>query len=86
MSIFPFLFLSCRKAAALIDKSASIGLSRKEKIRLFIHQSICTGCTCYEKQSEFIDLVAKRMNTIVSAEKHLPEDVKLRILKKINTK
>ncbi len=49
------LMLSCRKATELIEKKALIGLSRREKIQLSLHKSMCDACTAYEKQSKLLD-------------------------------
>ncbi len=50
-----FLMLSCKKAAALIDKKAEVKLSWKENTQLHMHTSMCDACTAYKKQSMFID-------------------------------
>ena len=47
--------LSCKKATELIEKQSLAGLSRKEKFRLRLHTSMCSGCTAYQKQSVLID-------------------------------
>jgi len=50
-----YLMLSCKKAAALIDKKAEVKLSWKENMQLHMHKSMCDGCTAYEKHSKIID-------------------------------
>jgi hypothetical protein len=50
-----WLMLSCKKATELIEKESFAGLTRKEKIRLHLHTSLCNGCTAYQKQSLLID-------------------------------
>ncbi len=52
--------LSCKKAAELIDKKSVVKLSRREKMQLKLHLSICEGCEVYQKQSKFIgELITK---------------------------
>lgn len=47
--------LSCKKAAALIDKKAEVKLSWKENMQLHMHKSMYDACTTYKKQSKLID-------------------------------
>lgn len=51
--------LSCRKASELIEKKLLVGLSRKEKVQLFLHTSMCEYCTRYEKQSRKLNEILK---------------------------
>ncbi len=53
--IVHIIIYSCRKATELIDKRSVMGLSWIEKVRLFMHKSLCDACTTYEKQSGLID-------------------------------
>ena len=55
-----YLMLTCQKASALIDKKNLLGLTRKEKVMLKMHTSVCKYCTAYQKQSEIIDLALKK--------------------------
>ncbi len=50
-----FLILSCKKAAALIDKKSEAKLSWMENMQLSIHKTMCDACSAYEKQSILID-------------------------------
>ncbi len=50
-----FLILSCKKAAALIDKKSEVKLSLMENMQLAIHKTMCDACSAYEKQSILID-------------------------------
>ncbi len=59
-----FLMLSCKKAAALIDKKTEVKLSWKENMQLHMHTSMCDACTAYKKQSRFID---KALHTYIHA-------------------
>lgn len=58
--IMHFLFLSCMKAAGLIDKKAEVKLSWKENLQLLMHKSMCDACTAYEKQSLLLDKALHR--------------------------
>ena len=50
-----FLMLSCRNAAALIDRKAEVNLSWRENVQLYVHKMMCDACTAYEKQNKLID-------------------------------
>jgi len=52
-----FLMLSCKKAAALIDKKLEVKLSWKQKSMLKIHTAMCNSCSSYEKQSLLINKI-----------------------------
>ncbi len=47
--------LSCKKATELIEKKLLVKISFKEKIQLQLHNSMCSACSAYEKQSKRID-------------------------------
>lgn len=53
--IMHFLFLSCLKATALIEKKFHFKLSFTEKIQLELHKMMCDACKSYEKQSGIIE-------------------------------
>ena len=50
-----WIMFSCRKATELMEMGSWIGLKRTEKLKLFLHTSMCDACTHYYKQSQFID-------------------------------
>lgn len=86
MTKYLFPFVPCRRAAALIDKRAATGISFYENFQLFLHKRLCEGCQCYEKQSAFLDLASKKIQSMVAAPKRLPNDVKSRILSELKKK
>lgn len=49
------MMISCKVAADLIHKKHNIGLSRREKVSLRIHNSMCSVCKTFEKQIDQID-------------------------------
>lgn len=53
------ILLSCRKATELIEKKIFFGLSKKEKVQLFMHTSVCEYCARYQKQSKELDSLLK---------------------------
>lgn len=84
-----FLMLSCKKAAALMDKSADVKLSLKQTMQLRMHVKICDGCAAYQKQSKLIEqLLNKHIhydlneNIIVIAN----NDLQNRIISKLELK
>jgi hypothetical protein len=85
MSLLKHITSTCKEASALIDKRAVTKISLIEKLRLSVHKTICAGCTCYEKQSEFLDkIAAKIQNTPI--ERKLPEEARLRIIEALKKK
>ena len=58
-TIIHIIILSCRKATELIEKKLHTKLSRRERIQLKWHNSICDICPLYEKQVVFLDNVLK---------------------------
>ena len=54
-TIVHIIMLSCRKATELIEKKLHTRLSRRERVQLKWHKSICDACTLYEKQVVFIE-------------------------------
>ena len=47
--------ISCRKAAQLVHKKHTLGLSRGEKISLKVHTKMCKACNTFEKQTSQIE-------------------------------
>lgn len=58
--IMSYLMLSCRRATALIEKKLLVGLTRKEKMQLWMHTSMCDACTAYQKQSKWLDKILQK--------------------------
>ena len=53
------IMLSCRKATELTEKKQEIKIANREKIQLFFHLKLCSGCCAYQKQSELISKALK---------------------------
>ena len=84
--IMNILLLSCKKASELIDKKSVIKLSRKEKIQLHIHVSMCDGCKAYQKQSKLIDTLLHkhiRNNDEKTVTQFINKDLKQQINSKL---
>jgi hypothetical protein len=63
------LFLSCRKAGELIEKSHQQPLHFHQKLQMHFHLKICDACKEYQRQSLLLEkLFQKRM-----AEAEIPE-------------
>jgi len=58
-TIIHIIILSCRKATQLIEKKLHTRLSRRERVQLKWHNSICDICPLYEKQVIIIDKVLR---------------------------
>ena len=79
--------LSCKKAAALIDKKPLFGLTLKERVMLKMHTALCTACTEYKKQSKFIEhALHKHFHTITEEGNTIIEnkELKAQIISKLN--
>lgn len=79
-----FLFLSCLKATRLIEKGLYIRLSRKEKIQLTLHKSMCHACRLYDKQTHILDdaLKTRQEKKIKINTDELKISIKKNLLKK----
>ena len=58
------MFLSCKKAAELIDKRTLFKLSFLENIQLAVHKMMCDACKLYDRQSQFIDMAINNKNNL----------------------
>lgn len=70
--IMNFLMLSCKKATALIVKREDFNLRRIEKMQLFFHTLMCSGCRNFELQNKMISKILK--HHISAPEKVLNEE------------
>jgi hypothetical protein len=61
MSSNSSIFISCKKAAELIEMKQESALSIMGKLKLNIHLVSCKVCANYEKQSKLISLGLKNI-------------------------
>ena len=84
------LVLSCKKATELIEKRIHFSLNPIESVQLFFHASMCDACKNYQKQSTDLDDLLSEHSQIKESPSasnvSLSEDVKARILKKLEEK
>ena len=52
--IIHLLMLSCKKAAALIDKTSLYKLTIIENVQLTMHKSICNGCSIFKSKVSYL--------------------------------
>lgn len=79
-----YVMLSCKKATELIEKRQVSDLTWMEMLQLSMHTSMCDGCHAYEKQSLTINkAIGKWFHGKIVAKNKLSEEVKERIIKKI---
>jgi hypothetical protein len=71
-TIIHIIILSCRKATELIEKKLHTKLSRRERMQLKWHNSICDICPLYEKQVIIIDKVLRDDLAKIPAEQAFP--------------
>lgn len=81
---FHTLILSCKEATFLVEKKEQGKMSLKEAIQLKIHLWICKACKIYAKQSKVIDAIFRKKSQI-KTESKLDENIKQKIIKKINS-
>jgi hypothetical protein len=86
--IVHIIMLSCRKATELIEKKLHQKLSRRERVQLKWHKSICDVCTLYEKQVVFLEKILQDDLTQTPAEQAFPaaeiESLQTRIIDSLN--
>ncbi len=82
------IFISCKKAAELIEKKQAGYISLGDRWRLWLHIYMCSLCAVYERQSQKIQALLRvhltRNKKELSADKGRKEALKEKILKKIN--
>ena len=75
------IMLSCEDTTHLVVKKAYEKLGWWDRMRIFMHLSMCKYCSLFEKQNKFIDdQVAKLDETSLSK---LDQDTKTKILEDI---
>lgn len=77
------LFLSCQKAAELIEKNLYFRLSFKERLQLKAHKAMCDACSTYEKQSYLMDKVLRHHSNPVEPKTLDVSQLKMDTLDKI---
>ena len=74
------LFLSCKRAAELIDRKESGDISALQNFRLRLHTSMCRACTAYEKQSKLLE---KLLEKKLRSKEHVSDAEKAELKRKI---
>ena len=75
------IMLSCEDTTHLVVKKAYEKLGWWDRMRIFMHLSMCKYCSLFEKQNKFLDdQVAKLDETSLSK---LDQDTKTKILEDI---
>ena len=64
MGLMQKLLLSCKKAAALIDRRSVAPLALTERAQLWMHVNICHGCKAFKHQSDTIDHLLERERAV----------------------
>jgi hypothetical protein len=55
--------ISCKEATMISVQKTEIGVSLKDRVRLFTHLLICQYCRLFEKQNKIIDKILKNWKT-----------------------
>lgn len=84
MGLMHTLLLSCRKAAALIERRSFAPLPAGLSVQLWMHTRICAGCKAFQHQSEVIDTLLEQRGNGVDAVSTAP--LEQRIITAINGK
>jgi hypothetical protein len=81
MKLIQKMMISCKVAADLIHKKHNIGLSRREKVSLRVHNSMCSICKTFEKQIDQIDsaIEEKFEQTQTPDTTQLKQDIKTKL-------
>jgi hypothetical protein len=71
-----------------MERKLYTDLGQIEKFQLFLHTRMCDACRMYEKQSRFMDTLLRKQSATPKqtkpALKSLPEDVKSKIIEKLD--
>lgn len=80
------LFLSCKRAAELIDRKESGEITGVERFQLRLHTSMCRACTAYEKQSKLLEkLLEKQLKSKVHISEAEKAELKRKILERLDS-
>ena len=74
-TLINFLFLSCTKAAELMEKKIHFQLNIKETFQLHMHTKVCETCKKWEKQSQ--ELEHTLHNHLSQKELSFPSDIEI---------
>ncbi len=72
------IMLSCKDATHLVVKKNHETLNMWDKMKLFMHLSMCRFCSLFEKQNKIIDEKVAELDE--KAPSHLTEESKEKIL------
>jgi hypothetical protein len=75
------MMLSCKDATYLVVKKEHEKLSMWDKMRIFMHLSMCKYCSLFEKQNKFIDDQVAKLDEVTPSK--LDRDTKTKILEDI---
>ena len=84
------LTFSCHDATLIMEKKLAVGLSKKESLKLWVHNSVCAYCRYYERQSKQLDKLLQRFTADHDNDTQTPENItdnknlKEKILRKLN--
>ncbi|MCD4731312.1 MAG: hypothetical protein K8R74_11970 [Bacteroidales bacterium] len=75
------IMLSCEDATHLVVKKAYEKLSLWDRMRIFMHLSMCKYCSLFEKQNKFLDDQVAKLDE--ASQSKLDQDTKTKILEDI---
>jgi hypothetical protein len=81
MGLMQTLLLSCRKATLLLERRTMAPLNAQERMQLWMHTRICSGCRAFAAQNAMIDKLAEARDAKPDID---PDPLKERILKDLS--
>ncbi len=54
------IMLSCKKTTQRLSEAQDRGMSMAEKLQLKMHLAMCSGCSNFSKQLDFLRVACKR--------------------------
>ncbi len=73
--------ISCEEATKIVIKKQIEPLSFWDRMRLWMHLSMCKFCSLFEKQNRMIDEASSKLDEVVPT--HMHESIKTRLLQEI---
>jgi len=79
MKLMNTIFLSCKKATALLEKKLHVKLSFTQRMQLKMHTAMCKPCSKYEEQSAILEEHLKNNYKSTHIEAEVIEALKVKI-------
>ncbi|MFM9957688.1 MAG: hypothetical protein ACKVZJ_06410 [Phycisphaerales bacterium] len=79
------LGMRCDEHAQLMNRELESGLTRGERVGLWVHTRYCRGCRGLKRQLAALEAMAGSLRRAVDAEPGLPPEVRERLAVRVRT-